>query len=76
MWGGLGVGLKSFVDRQQTAKYKSTTIKTLRPACTATSSKDRQISAYSTSLTILVKLVCPDKKKINTLKWPNLPALT
>jgi hypothetical protein len=53
---GLGeawtVGLKSCVDCLQSAKYYSSTpIKTLCPACTATSSKDRQIRVYSIGLT-------------------------
>ncbi len=40
----------------------STTIKTLRPTHTATSSKNRCIGAYSIGLTILGKLGCPIKK--------------
>jgi hypothetical protein len=52
-------------------KNNSTFIKTLWPACTPTSSKDRWIVAYSTGLTILGKLGCPIKKKycICPLKW-------
>ncbi len=57
------VGLESLVDCQQLVKYKSTTIKTLWPACTATSFKDRLIVAYSIGLRILGKLSCPVKKK-------------
>jgi hypothetical protein len=47
--------LKSLVDCQQSVKYKSTTIKIMRPARAATSSKDRRIVAYSIDLTILGK---------------------
>ncbi len=36
-----GAGIKSIVDNQQSVQYKSTSIKTLWPSCTATSSKDR-----------------------------------
>jgi hypothetical protein len=40
----------------------STSIKTLWPAHTLTSSKDRQIGAYSSGLTILGKLAVQTKK--------------
>jgi hypothetical protein len=50
------VGLKSIADHQKSVKYKSTTIKTYQPDRTATSSKDRQIGAYSIGLTFLGKL--------------------
>jgi hypothetical protein len=51
------------VDHRQSVKYKSTTIKTLWPACTATYSKASWIGAYSVGLTNLGKLGCPLKKK-------------
>jgi hypothetical protein len=35
----------------------------LRPACTATSTKDRWIRAYFIGLAMLGKLGCPIKKK-------------
>ncbi len=52
-------GLKSLAGHKQSA----TTIKTLWPAWTATSSKDRWIGAYSIGLTNLGKFSCPIKKK-------------
>ncbi len=61
-------GLKSLVDHQQSVKYKSTTIQTLRPAHTATSSKDRWKGAYSIGLTILGRFTCSMKKKKKTSK--------
>jgi hypothetical protein len=61
---GLGeacaTGLKSLADHQQSAENRSTTIKTLRPSRTVTSSKDKGIGAYSIGLTILGKLCCPN----------------
>ncbi len=63
---GCSAGLKSIVDHHQSVKYKSTTIKTLRPARTETSSKDRSIGAFSIGsigLTILGKLSFPKKHK-------------
>jgi hypothetical protein len=51
------------VDCQQSVKYKSTRIKTLWPVHTETSSKDRQIEAYSIGLTSEGKLSCPNNKK-------------
>jgi hypothetical protein len=51
--------LNFIVDHQLSAKYMSTSIKTLRPAHTATSSKVRQTGAYSIGLTISGKLSCP-----------------
>ncbi len=57
------VGIKYIADRQQSMKYKSTTTKTSWPALTATSSKDRQIGAYSIGLTIPGKTRLPKKKK-------------
>jgi len=50
------------MDHQQSVKYKSTTIKTLRPAHTATSSKDRWIMAYSTGITMPGKPSNPNNK--------------
>jgi hypothetical protein len=47
----------------KSVKYKATTIKTLWPACTATSSKDRWIEAYSIDLMIPRKLSCLIKKE-------------
>jgi len=52
----------------------STTIKTLSPARTATSSRDRWIGPYSISLTIQGKLGCPNnnnskKKKPRSCIW-------
>ncbi len=60
MW---AASIKSREDHQQLVKYKSTTIKTSRPALTVTSSKDRPIEAYSISQTIPEKLRCLNKKK-------------
>jgi hypothetical protein len=63
-WGeARAAGLKSLVHHKQSVNYISTTIKTSRPAFTATSSKDRQIGTYSIGLAILVKLCCSIKKK-------------
>ncbi len=42
-WIGLGMSLKSIVALQQLVKYKYTSFKTLWPAITMTSSKDRWI---------------------------------
>ncbi len=42
-WAG---GLKYLVDRKQSVKYKSTTIKTSWPASKTTSNKERQIGAW------------------------------
>ena len=53
------------VNWQESMNYKSTTIDTLWPGCTVTSSKDRWIGAYSIVQTILRKLSCQIKKK----KW-------
>ncbi len=44
----------------------STFIKTLRPVCTATSSKDRQTGAYSIGQTIPGKLNCTNRENKNT----------
>jgi hypothetical protein len=55
-------GLKFFVDHHQLVKCKSTITKTLWPALTGTSSKDRWIGAYSIGLTILWKLSCPKNR--------------
>ncbi len=57
-------GLQYRVDHQQSVKYKSTTIKTSWPARAATSSKDRQLGAYSVGFTISGKLGCPNMKKM------------
>ncbi len=43
-------------------------MKTTPPACTATSSKDRKIGAFSIGQTTLVKLGCPNKKK-KKISW-------
>ncbi len=59
----MAAGLTTLVDHQQSMKYMSTTIKTLCLTCTVTSSKDRQIGAYSFGLTIPGKLSCSNKKK-------------
>jgi hypothetical protein len=48
----------------KSVKYKATTIKTPRPARTATSSKDRWIGAYSIDLTIPGNLSYLIKKKM------------
>ncbi len=63
---------KTIVDHQQWVKYMSTTIKTLWPAHTATSWKDRWIGAYSIGLTILGKLGCPNNNNYKK-KNPVLP---
>ncbi len=61
--------LKSHLDHQQSVKYKSTIVKTLWPAWTATSTKDRWIGTYSIGQTIPGKLICPNNnnKKISYL---------
>ncbi len=65
-----GANLKSLVDHWHLVKYKSTSIKTLWPACTATSSKDRHIRAYYFGLNIPRKLGCPNKKTLNRDSCP------
>ncbi len=63
--------LKSLVDHQQSVKYKSTTIKTLRPVRSVTSSKNRWIQAYFIGLTIPGKLGSPknNNKKKKKKSW-------
>ncbi len=56
-------GQKSLVDQQQSEKHKSTTIKTLWPAWTATSSKYKWIGAYSIAPTIIGNLNCPNDEE-------------
>ncbi len=55
-------GLKSFLDHQQSVKYRSATIKTMWPVCAVTSSEDRWIGPYSIGLIILGRLSCLNKK--------------
>ena len=52
------------MDHWQSVKYKSATIKAWWPACTAASSKDRWIEAYSIVLTSLEKLDCPPFSRV------------
>jgi hypothetical protein len=54
--------LKYFVDRQQSAKYMSTSIKTSLPEQTTTFSVDRQVGAYFVALTIPGKPGCPKEE--------------
>jgi hypothetical protein len=56
----LSTGPESLMDSEQSLKFKSTSIKTLQPAHTATSTQDRQIGAYSFDITIPGKLSCPN----------------
>ncbi len=66
MWIGRGMSFKSEIPCRLQTISKSlsfTSIKTLWPACTATSFNDRQIGAYSIGLTFSGKLSFPSKKK-------------
>ncbi len=66
MWIGRGMSFKSEIPFSLPAINKilmSTSVKTLWPACTATSFDDRQIGAYSIGLTTPGKLSFPCKKK-------------
>ncbi len=60
-------GIKYIADHQQ-VKYKSTTTKTSWPTLTTTSSKNRQIGAYSIGLTIPGKTRLPKKKNKKKMK--------
>ncbi len=68
IWQGLSCKSKISCESSTISKLLSTnSIKTLWPACTATSFKYRQIGAYSISVTILGKLSCLNKKGKNPL---------